>query len=281
MIGALYDVSEAVEAKMALEAANSRFTLVMDSLNSAIAVLELPDCKKLLFTNRSFDRIFANCPAAAARIFAQALSADARVDTGGIHDAETGRWWDVRTQEIRWTGGEPALLAIASDITTKRELELAREAQMRRAESTQRLVTMGEMASSLAHELNQPLAAIANYAGGSLSRIEENRLTVEQSATAFRKIASLAERAGRIILRIRGFAKKTDPVLEPVAAETVVQETMELALIQARKTNAKIEIHIEPGPPAFARRQRDARAGAPQPHQERGRSHRSKRQPHH
>ncbi len=249
VIGALYDVSEAVEAKMALEAANSRFTLVMDSLNSAIAVLELPDCKKLLFTNRSFDRIFANCPAAAARIFAQALSADARVDTGGIHDAETGRWWDVRTQEIRWTGGEPALLAIASDITTKRELELAREAQMRRAESTQRLVTMGEMASSLAHELNQPLAAIANYAGGSLSRIEENRLTVEQSATAFRKIASLAERAGRIILRIRGFAKKTDPVLEPVAAETVVQETMELALIQARKTNAKIEIHIEPGLP--------------------------------
>ena len=249
VIGALYDVSEAVKAKMALEAANTRFTLVMDSLNSAIAVLELPDYKKLLFTNRAFDRVFADCPEAAARIFAEALSEGEHVRTEGIFDRETGRWWDVRTQEIRWTGGERAVLAIASDITTKRELELAREAQMRRAESTQRLVTMGEMASSLAHELNQPLAAIANYAGGSLSRMEENRLTPEQSATAFKKIASLAERAGRIILRIRGFAKKTDPVLEPVAAETVVQETMELALIQARKTNAKIEVHVEAGLP--------------------------------
>ncbi len=120
---------------------------------------------------------------------------------------------------------------------------------MRRAESTQRLVTMGEMASSLAHELNQPLAAIANYAGGSLSRLEDSRLTLDQSATAFKKIASLAERAGRIILRIRGFAKKTDPVLEPVSAATVIQETMELALIQARKTNAKIDVRIEEGIP--------------------------------
>lgn len=249
VIGALYDVSEAVVAKRALEAANTRFKLVMDSLNSAIAVLELPDCRRRLFTNRAFDRIFADCPEAAMRVFTEAIVNNERPGGEGIYDRDTGRWWDVRTQAIRWTDGQPAVLAIAADITTKRELELAREAQMRRAESTQRLVTMGEMASSLAHELNQPLAAIANYAGGSLSRLEDSRLTLDQSATAFKKIASLAERAGRIILRIRGFAKKTDPVLEPVSAATVIQETMELALIQARKTNAKIDVRIEEGIP--------------------------------
>ena len=249
VIGALYDVSEAVVAKRALEAANTRFKLVMDSLNSAIAVLELPDCRRRLFTNRAFDRIFADCPEAAMRVFTEAIVNNEQPGGEGIYDRDTGRWWDVRTQPIRWTDGQPAVLAIAADITTKRELELAREAQMRRAESTQRLVTMGEMASSLAHELNQPLAAIANYAGGSLSRLEDSRLTLDQSATAFKKIASLAERAGRIILRIRGFAKKTDPVLEPVSAATVIQETMELALIQARKTNAKIDVRIEEGIP--------------------------------
>ena len=249
VIGALYDVSEAVVAKRALEAANTRFKLVMDSLNSAIAVLELPDCGRRRFTIRAFDRIFADFPEAAMRVFTEAIVNNERPGGEGIYDRDTGRWWDVRTQAIRWTDGQPAVLAIAADITTKRELELAREAQMRRAESTQRLVTMGEMASSLAHELNQPLAAIANYAGGSLSRLEDSRLTLDQSATAFKKIASLAERAGRIILRIRGFAKKTAPVLEPVSAATVIQETMELALIQARKTNAKIDVRIEEGIP--------------------------------
>lgn len=150
----------------------------------------------------------------------------------------------MRTQTLNWASGEAVLMLIATDITDRRELEIAREAQLRRAEATQRLVTMGEMASSLAHELNQPLAAISNYAGGASTMMENGTLTEERALTAFKKIENQALRCGRIIQRIRGFAKKTDPHLEDVDVATVIHETMELAVIQARKHDADIRLDV-------------------------------------
>ena len=150
----------------------------------------------------------------------------------------------MRLQPIVWTRSEPAVMMIATDITERRELELAREAQLRRAESTHRLVTMGEMASSLAHELNQPLAAIANYANAAATMLAAGTLSKEREAQSFSRIENQAQRAGRIIQRIRGFARKTDAKLEPVAVQTVIQETLELANIQARKLESSIELHV-------------------------------------
>ena len=84
-------------------------------------------------------------------------------------------------QWLTWTDDTPARMIIATDITNQRETELALEAQMKRAETTQRLVTMGEMASSLAHELNQPLAAISNYASGASMMLQAGKLTREDT----------------------------------------------------------------------------------------------------
>ena len=108
---------------------------------------------------------------------------------------------------------------------------------------------MGEMASSLAHELNQPLAAIANYANAAATMLANGTLSKEREAQSYARIENQAQRAGRIIQRIRGFAKKTDAKLEPVAVETVIQETLELANIQARKLDSRIKLVIAPGLP--------------------------------
>lgn len=248
-IGALFDVTNSVLAQSRVEAANERFTLVVESMASAIAVLAEPNRDVLFFANRSYRTLFNDRPNGAAKLLARLEKAPPTVQSDGIFDEETSRWFDVRSQRIVWTRGETAVMVIATDITKRRELDLAREAQLRRAESTHRLVTMGEMASSLAHELNQPLAAIANYANAAATMLANGTLSKEREAQSYARIENQAQRAGRIIQRIRGFAKKTDAKLEPVAVETVIQETLELANIQARKLDSRIKLVIAPGLP--------------------------------
>src|SRR5690606_10872524 len=91
---------------------------------------------------------------------------------------------------------------------------LAQEQAARQAEHAQsisRLITMGEMASSVAHELNQPLTAISNYCSGMISRSQNGQLSQEMLLTALQKTAHQAQRAGQIIQRIRAFVKRSEP----------------------------------------------------------------------
>lgn len=251
LIGALHDVSEQVQARTRLQDANERFNLVVQSLNSCIAVIRETEPHELLFANKAYQDTFGSNSHGIVRLLSKVASNPSAQAVGDrIYDDETHRWYAVRRQSIYWTAGEQALLTIAADITERQELEIVREAQLRRAETTQRLVTMGEMASSIAHELNQPLAAIANYAGGALSRLKEGILTQEQSLLAFDKIENQVMRADSIIKRIRGFAtKKSEPRLEPTSVAHVIQETMELGLIQASKLGCDIRVVATQGLP--------------------------------
>jgi C4-dicarboxylate-specific signal transduction histidine kinase len=80
----------------------------------------------------------------------------------------------VRTRYLQWTDGRLAQMLIATDITARRAEDLAAH-QAEKAQVTSRLVTMGEMASSVAHELNQPLTAITNYCNGMVTRVQATR----------------------------------------------------------------------------------------------------------
>lgn len=252
-IGELYDISEQKRARERMISAHERFTRVVHSMNSAICVISIVKkphtAPHMLFHNAPYARIFGPDVAGARRLVAL-INKSPRISRD-IYDDLTGRWFDARMQMLTWTDDTEACMIIATDITNQRETELALEEQMRRAETTQRLVTMGEMASSLAHELNQPLAAISNYAVGATCMIEAGKLSQEDTLVALGKISKQAQRAAAIIKRIRSFAatKKTDPQFTAVSPETIVTETMELALIQAAKLNAQIETTIAPNLP--------------------------------
>lgn len=81
-----------------------------------------------------------------------------------IYLEDLDRWFDLHERTITWTDRTAVRLQILSDITERRKNENLLVEQQARSELNSRLVTMGEMASSLAHELNQPLTAISNYA---------------------------------------------------------------------------------------------------------------------
>ena len=86
-----------------------------------------------------------------------------------------------------------------------------------------RLSTMGEMASGLAHELNQPLTAIANYLRGSLRRIDRGNLEASELEAIMRQSISEAERAAEIIRRMRAFVNKEDPHHERVEINDLIK----------------------------------------------------------
>ncbi len=101
---------------------------------------------------------------------------------------------------------------IGRDITLKRRAEEHAKRQQLEMAHMSRLLSVGEMATGLAHEINQPLAAILNYCRGSLRRLEEgtNESNLPQITHSMQLITKQAKRAAEIVKRMRSFVKRTD-----------------------------------------------------------------------
>ena len=252
-IGWMEMVSDITEDKrIARELARSRdrITKVLDSIDSAVSVLGMRNEKaELLYANPTYSSLFGSDPAPHRALMPSSAQGAAPAGSSAEQLQYGERWFEVRERELIWTDGMSASLQIATDITEQRRNEELMAQQEKKAELSSRLVTMGEMASSLAHELNQPLGAIANYASAALTLLQSGKLAQDSCATAFEKISHQAERAATIIRRIRSFAKRTAPEMTRVPVARIIEETMELALIQAKKRRAVIREEVRDGIP--------------------------------
>ncbi|WP_409449981.1 PhnD/SsuA/transferrin family substrate-binding protein [Aromatoleum sp.] len=126
--------------------------------------------------------------------------------------------------------------ALRAALDARDALEARMRAGQEQADHMARLSVLGELAGTLAHELNQPLAAIGNYAQSLRRRVDNARLTDDAVREASGEIAAQAERAAGILGRIRGFAKKRAAVREKVAPREVVAEA--IALFRGMLANA-------------------------------------------
>ncbi len=100
---------------------------------------------------------------------------------------------------------------IARDITLKRQAEEKSKRQQLEMAHMSRLLSVGEMATELAHEVNQPLATIINYCNGTFRRLDDGQITeVEQVTRAMELISTQAKRASEIIKRMRRFVRHTE-----------------------------------------------------------------------
>jgi two-component system, LuxR family, sensor histidine kinase DctS len=145
-------------------------------------------------------------------------------------------------------GQHTGWMASILDITErKRAQELARQ-QQEQLQFTSRLVTMGEMASTLAHELNQPLAAIASYNTGCLNLLQRPDCQPQDIRPALEKIGVQAQRAGKIIRRVHDFVRKSEPKRAPCQLADVVDDCLGFVEAAARKQGIRIECDIPPLP---------------------------------
>lgn len=151
--------------------------------------------------------------------------------------------WDI--SPIRNEQGEVInYVSIQRDITEwRRQEETARHHQAELAH-VGRLSTMGEMASGLAHELNQPLTAITNYTRGCLRRLAATPHADPKIAQAIELAALQADRAGQIIRRLRQFIRKRVPQHVPVAINNVVQDTITLISGEVRQYQINLQCDL-------------------------------------
>lgn len=138
------------------------------------------------------------------------------------------------------------------DVSAQRRVEEISRQQQERLQATARLATVGEMASLLSHELNQPLAAIASYAAGSLNLLKDGPADADTAAMllqATQRIAEQAERAGRVIKSVHDFVRRREQAREALRADVLFDAVMPLVRLQSRKSGTRIEVDLPDPPP--------------------------------
>jgi signal transduction histidine kinase len=108
-----------------------------------------------------------------------------------------------------------------------------------------RLGTMGEMASGLAHELNQPLTAIVNYTRGSIRRLNDKNLPMDELEVVLNKSAEEAERAAKIIKRLRQLVSKNEFTRTQVAISPLIDQVLELMSGDIRENHINVRQNIQ------------------------------------
>ncbi|MBL8483463.1 MAG: PAS domain S-box protein [Rhodocyclaceae bacterium] len=261
-MSAMHDITEPKRARAELEQAHARFVTVLDGLDAAVFVADV-DSSEILYANRAFKQIYGydavGCNAdeltrdchPGAEAVRHALAAlepgsalPAELLEVEICHARSGRWYNLRERALRWVDGRVVRMQVASDVTDRKLAAEEADRQQQRLQQTARLITMGEMASSLAHELNQPLAAITNYAMGCVARLESGNWRNDDLLGAMRKAGFQAERAGKIVRRMRDFVRWREPCRLPASLPRIIEEAVGFAEIEARKTGARIHVEL-------------------------------------
>ncbi len=261
------DITEPNRVREQLSASHERFTTVLEALDASISVAPLGN-DELLFANKLYRQWFGLQAKGHLQLVAQAgvptslqnddgmdnvdsfaglpvaALPDTESESAEIFLADLNKWLEVRTRYLSWVDGRLAQMVIATDITSRRIAEEQSANQTERAQTASRLITMGEMASSVAHELNQPLTAINNYCNGMVSRIKATQIPEDDLLGALEKTAKQAQRAGQIIHRIRSFVKRSEPNRTPSEVPLIVAEAVELAEIELRRFNVRLNHYV-------------------------------------
>ena len=261
------DITEPKRIRQELTASYERFTTVLESLDSAVSVVPLGS-HELLFANKLY-RLWFGMDGKGHEQMLDQCEHQIQIDHGDAHDpvdmfvgmptnnltdaqAENtevyvdalGKWLEIRSRYVTWVDGRLAQMAIATDITVRRHAQELAAQQSERAEKASRLITMGEMASSVAHELNQPLTAISNYCSGMMTRLQKQQISQEDLLLALEKTARQAQRAGQIVQRIKAFVKRSEPNPTLSDVGSMVSNAIELADIELRRQQVRLSHYV-------------------------------------
>lgn len=132
------------------------------------------------------------------------------------------------------------------DLTEREESEARVQQLQAEVVHISRLSAMGEMASALAHELNQPLSAIANYLNGARRLLERNNSGDPRAVEAVDKAAEQALRAGDIIRRLRDFLTRGEGERSVESLAKLVHEACGLALVGAKEAGVEVRYQLDP-----------------------------------
>ena len=155
---------------------------------------------------------------------------------------------------VRDEQGAPVMMVVqVQDLTERLHAEAEAREHRERLAHVDRLNVMGEMAASIAHEINQPLSAIANYTNAAHRRVTAGCLDPEQLVSSLTKIDEQAQRAGEVVRRLRNLVKKRESERDLFDVNDLVRDSVKLAEVDARIHNLSVEVELtEPLPGVLA-----------------------------
>ena len=150
-------------------------------------------------------------------------------------------WANTSVSVIPASGTQaPMLLVLAEDITEQKLAERSLARARHELARVTRASSLGELAASIAHEVNQPLAAVVTNGHAGLRWLDASPPDEAEARLALQRIIRDASRAGEVITRIRNFLRRTEPVRQAVQLPAVIQEV--LALVRAESQNQQVSV---------------------------------------
>jgi PAS domain S-box-containing protein len=138
-----------------------------------------------------------------------------------------------------------ALLGITRDITEHRLAEEQARRHQMELTHVARLSTMGEMATGIAHELNQPLSAIANFARGCLLRLRSDNMNPSDLIEPLEEVCEQAERASKILSHVRDFVRKSELQMKPLDINHIVRTVVKFTELEALQYGAIVKLTLD------------------------------------
>ncbi len=165
--------------------------------------------------------------------------------------SSAGRRFPVMIHESRLLdriGRQTGWICTALDLSAQRRIEEVSRRQQDRLQASARLATIGEMASLLSHELNQPLSAIASFTTGSINLLDDPQPLPAQPSLlrqALERIAEQTERAGRVIRSVQDFVRRREHERHAIEADRLIDTILPLVRMQARRGACRVEVEVE------------------------------------
>lgn len=168
--------------------------------------------------------------------------------------AESRRWYALRSVRLAATEHAAELLT-AANVSARNETLRRHKTQAERLLFTSRVMSVGEMTTTLAHELNQPLAAIVNYLNVALRLIGRESPDLSRSGEALMLAREQAAHASAVIARLREFVRAREPKRSALALGDLVATVMQLLKLEAEKQRVRVATELPASlPPVFADR---------------------------
>ncbi len=164
-------------------------------------------------------------------------------------DGELRHVWISPRPQFDGAGRFTGSLNVVLDVTERRRAEDRAREHLEALAHVSRVSSMGEMASAIAHEINQPLTAIANYASASLRLMKAGRLPEAEALETLARLAAEAERAGEIVRKMRGFVRGEEGHPAAIAVDELVADVLRLTGPEARQHDVELVVGTTTGLP--------------------------------
>ena len=244
--------------RFVLAQADERFLRVLEELHAAVFVTD-QDNGEILYANRSLEQLIKTDPRKLNAMtlgqhfglgdFTQKPDRDRFAEpsragfvTREIRSPNDGRWYLVQTGPIPWKSSRRVCVQVITDISAQKRTQALKQQHQDMLHQTARLAALAEISSSLAHEVNQPLMAIASYNDACLRMLNASLFDKNEVITALQRCREQALRAGKIISRVRDFLRSKQPTPTLCNVNSLVCESLEFLETQLEDGEVSTEL---------------------------------------